>query len=423
MSEYNTNPIVKRIAIKANCVFETPALIGSGVSGNTDSDVLRDNNGNAFLPGSTIAGVLKSLSSDTATLFGENDAISPLWVYDANLEDATIITLDGVEIGRDNKVALESKKYDYEAVCAKFTLRLLLTIREKDKGYEGLLAKLIGVINSGIVSFGAKTRRGFGRVSCEGVYSFSFDLCKGNETELKKWIDFEWKNQDGFTKEEGEHSQSDYKKITALIRLDGSVMIRDTRNIYDDIEEGDAPDYKHLSVGGKPAILGTSWAGAFRSGLYRLLAQKYPENAKKYLDEVFGYVSEEECEPSKIIFGASFLKPVNKDTDGYLKISRVKIDRFTGGAAAGALFSETPWYGGETTLEVRYPKNRGDIRELIMLGLDAADKGFIAIGGETSVGRGFISITKVRDEDGGVSICGAKQELKAKIEKTGGESA
>jgi CRISPR/Cas system CSM-associated protein Csm3 (group 7 of RAMP superfamily) len=134
MCKDNTNPVIKRIAVKAECKFDTPALIGSGFGENTDSDILRDKTGNAFLPGSTIAGVLRSLS-ESKELFGELDNISPLWVYDAELYDsegqpAKVIELDGVALDRLNKVAKDSAKYDYEAVdCdTAFTLHFLLTI-------------------------------------------------------------------------------------------------------------------------------------------------------------------------------------------------------------------------------------------------------------------------------------------------------
>jgi len=434
MRNSNEKPVLKRIAIKAECCFTTPALIGSGLSENTDNDILRDKNDNAFLPGSTVAGVLKETVSDARMLFGEGN-ISPLWVFDAELIDsndraAEVIELDGVELDKVNKTAIDSKKYDYEAIetGSKFTLRLLLTIREKKSAedFEDSLINIISALKSGYVAFGAKTRRGFGTVECNSAVKREFDLANGNIKELNDWIDFEWdtgswKNVDGgtfFDKSEA---------ITAKLSLTGSIMIRDTRNIYDDLpSNGTVPDYKHISSNGKPVIFGTSWAGAFRSGLYRLLESAYPGKAKKYLDSVFGYVykkkedGKEESEPSEIIFDSSFLKKSNPRENGYRSVTRVKIDRFTGGAADSALFTEMPWYGGETTLRIRYTKGREDIRELILLGLDGLNKGIIQIGGESSVGRGFFEVIEVSGAAG--SVDGPKLELKTALEnfKIGG---
>jgi CRISPR/Cas system CMR subunit Cmr4 (Cas7 group RAMP superfamily) len=203
-------------------------------------------------------------------------------------------------------------------------------------------------------------------------------------------------------------------------------MIRDTRNIYVDTE-GKVPDYKHISISGdKPAILGTSWAGAFRSGLHRLLKQKYPDRTEAYLNEVFGYIpddseaDESAAIVSKIIFGASFLEVSDNKTEGYRNVVRVKIDRFTGGAAGGALFTERPWYGGKTTLEISFPKGREDIKELLLLGLDGIDKGIMQVGGESAIGRGFFKVTTNVTVDGKEeSIDKSKQNLVNAIERAG----
>ncbi|MCL1791948.1 MAG: RAMP superfamily CRISPR-associated protein [Peptococcaceae bacterium] len=454
----NTNPVVKRIAVKASCVFISPALIGCGFGENTDSDVLRDRNGEAFLPGTTVAGVLRSIVSDAKVLFGKQegetdrpDIISPLWVFDAKLttsdqRTANVVEIDGVALGRENKVANEKEKYIFEAVetGTRFTLRFLLTIRENDrgKGYETLLKKTIGVLKSDSIALGAKTRRGFGATQCYCVVKREFDLQKDNVAALEKWLNFDWdleqSNPEDWECAESEDFFGSDETFTVKLKLDGSIMIRDTRNVYDDYSEKEkeekVPNYKHISSANKPVIFGTSWAGAFRSGLFRLLKQRYPssqnpDKVEQYLDEVFGYVEKLEdeikarAEASQVVFGTSFLKEIDNRVDGYRRITRVKIDRFTGGAADGALFMEMPWYGGETTLAIRYPRDRVDIRQLILLGLDAINHGIIQIGGETSVGRGFFKITDVVDSKGPVLIDEPKQELRKFLDDIGTKKA
>jgi CRISPR/Cas system CSM-associated protein Csm3 (group 7 of RAMP superfamily) len=436
MKNENKNPVVKRIAVKVDCEFASPALIGTGYGENTDNDVLRDSDGKPFLPGSTVAGVLRSLLPGAKSLFGEDDRMSPLWVLDAELA-GKIIALDGVALDRENKVALDEKKYDYEAIVtgAKFTLRLLLTIRANDKKdvLESCLKKLIGALQSGCVSFGAKTRRGFGRVKCVSAFTREFDLAPGNTDVLNAWTDFDWANPDGWRKAESEAYDADFETLIARLKLDGSIMIRATSNIYEGLDENEeAPDYKHISVGGKPVILGTSWAGAVRSGLYRLLVSKpkpkLGDGAKEYLKTVFGTVEEadkdkaERIEVSRVTFGASMLEARDTKTQGYRAVTRVKIDRFTGGAADGALFTEKPWYGGETTLEIRYPKGQEDIRELLVLALDGIDKGLIQIGGESAVGRGFFKVTSVNGSPLSKLTEKPKESLIAAIQKAGVKS-
>ena len=425
MDNENTNPITKRIAIKADCTFASPALISSGFGENTDNDLLRDSSDKPFLPGSTVAGVLRSLCPEADTLFGVDDRISPLWVFDSEL-DGEIIELDGVALDQENKVALEQKKYDYEAIAtgAAFTIRLLLTIRsvDKNKGFEALLEKLIGMLKAGDVSLGAKTKRGFGRINCNEVNKLEFDLSPGNTDALNRWLDFDWKNATGWETAKSEAYTANTEKLTVKLKLDGSIMIRDTRNIYEGLQANEKePDYKHISIGGKPVILGTSWAGAFRSGLYRLLYPKFQDKARKYLTSVFGFVTEDDkqAEVSLVTFGMSILEEADIKTEGYRSITRVKIDRFTGGAAGGALFIEKPWYGGETSIEIRYPKGRKDIQELLILALEGIDKGLIQIGGESAVGRGFFNVLSINDEPLLKFISVKKQNLIGAIGEAG----
>ncbi|MDR1321969.1 MAG: RAMP superfamily CRISPR-associated protein [Gracilibacteraceae bacterium] len=441
MRNDNLNPVIRRIAVKANCILRTPALIGSGFGENTDSDVLRDASGAPFLPGSTVAGVLRFLCSEAETLFGEADSVSPLWVFDSEFLGASVVEFNGVELDYDNKVTREKKKYDFEAIDtgAGFTLRLLLTIREDDKSkdYETLLKKLLGALKFGGLAFGAKTRRGFGRVECVSVDQRAFELTEGNKKGLQNWLDFleydeesridGWKRPDGWEKASTDEFSSKYSTLAATLTIDGSIMIRDTRNVYRGLREGEkAADCAHISSAGEPVVLGTSWAGAFRSGLYRLLKQKFPAKAETYLNSVFGYVKEASYDRktvaavSQIIFGASFLEAVDENIDGYRNITRVKIDRFTGGAANGALFSEKPWYGGKTTVEIRFPKGRDDIKELLLLGLDGIDKGLMQVGGETAVGRGFFQLADDAAVDGiKTTVSGPKLKLADAIQKAG----
>ncbi|MDR1160591.1 MAG: RAMP superfamily CRISPR-associated protein, partial [Syntrophomonadaceae bacterium] len=410
----------------------SPALIGGGYSENTDNDILRYGSSDAFLPGSSIAGVLRSLCPDEVALFGGQDNISPLWVFDSALNNVTVIELYGVALDRENKVALEQKKYDYEAIStgAGFTIRLLLTIRKGDtsKDFEGLLKKIVGAIKSGNVAFGAKTRRGFGWVSCISAVKREFDLSPGNAAALREWIGFDWENADGWSDAEGEDFSSLLETMTVKLALSGSIMIQYRHNIYEDLGANEkVPDYKHISIGGKPVILGTSWAGAISSGLYRLLKPRYPGKIGSYLYDVFGYNPEsgengtdDDMRVSQITFGASTLTATNLTTDGYRSITRVKIDRFSGGAADGALFCEKPWYGGETALEMRYPANRDDdIKELLFLAFECIDKGIFQVGGEGSIGRGFFKIMAINGNPPEAVLGNPKQALAEAIQRAG----
>ena len=115
------------------CKFRqaAPLRIGAGESEDSDSDVMTDMRGVPFIPGSGIAGVLRTyLSGDEADwLFGpvwsgtEEKAIreSRVLVSDAvlprNLKDGAfrIVTRDGVGIN-DRGTVEQGAKYDFEVV-------------------------------------------------------------------------------------------------------------------------------------------------------------------------------------------------------------------------------------------------------------------------------------------------------------------
>jgi CRISPR/Cas system CMR subunit Cmr4 (Cas7 group RAMP superfamily) len=194
-------------------------------------------------------------------------------------------------------------------------------------------------------------------------------------------------------------------------------MVRDFNNIRGD------EDYVHMSSNGDPVIFGTSWAGAIKHGLLNLLGPK----SQPFLDDVFGKMETKNGKnvttPSEATVHASKLEGGN-----YFTATRVKIDRFTGGASDGALFTERPYAGGTTTLTIEYPKDDKAIEELFSLAIEAMDKGLLTIGGETAIGRGVFRLDKSEGsvkKDGATEICfdAPRTKLAKKIEETGGTAS
>lgn len=68
--------------------------------------------------------------------------------------------------------------------------------------------------------------------------------------------------------------------------------------------------------------------------------------------------------------------------------TRVKIDRFTGGAYESALFAEQPVFGGRFTLGLSLRAPTDAEVGLLLLVLKDLWTGFLPVGGSSSVGRG-----------------------------------
>ena len=402
------NPVVSRTYYYVSVRLMSPISIHGNESYYTDSDVLVNGSGEPFIPGPSIAGAVRGYlekGSKDSCIYGYTDGekgrMSSVFISDLYFDrDATIGTRDRVALGSGKTV---ENKFDLQMVETGITgtMRFEYVKRAEDKyQFENEFARIVYGINRGEIRFGSDKTRGFGRLKVEKIAEKSFEkgawaewikFLPTDETALK-WEPFEeWSNN---------HAEADakYVSIKVPLKLSGGISIRrySTR-------PGEA-DFEHLTCNDKPVIPGSSWNGAIRADARRLLRELRCKDIDKKLDEWFGFVKvksgigkntnddsqgalqKEKAKQSMIIFGESVLegsKPV--------PMTRNKINRFTGGTVAGALYSEIAYFGGTTTLEILI-KEEGDYKPLIglvSLILEDISAGYVAVGGQTSVGRGI----------------------------------
>lgn len=98
--------------------LKSPLALGSGISDNTDSDVLLDSRGVPYIPATSIAGVIRhSVDEDTAReLFGTiqsgSGEMSKVLTYDAVCTgENTVSVRDSVRL--KDKVAEDTGKFDF----------------------------------------------------------------------------------------------------------------------------------------------------------------------------------------------------------------------------------------------------------------------------------------------------------------------
>ena len=140
-----------------------------------------------------------------------------------------------------------------------------------------------------------------------------------------------------------------------------------------------------------PVVPGTSWAGAFRHRIEELAGG----SGKALTDEWFGKVEtggNGNKTRSRITFSESQISG-----GAFKEITRNAIDRFTGGAADGALYTEKTYYGGDTELKIVIKSDSIDENFGNALAAAIADLhgGYLAVGGLTAVGRGLFKVTAV----------------------------
>ena len=429
--------ILERWVIQGRLILETPAHFGSGDADPlTDMPLLMDEvEGNPLLPGTSIAGALRNYlrereygygkaetkNSKTALLFGssrvdEEGKQSPLIIDDARGTSAGFELRDGVAIDPETRTTADDKKFDMQLLAAgsAFDLRFELVVcNGNSQALRDALFTALAGLEKGEITLGARKRRGFGQVTVKDWQVFKFDLTTkdglinwlGSEQGLKspqKQPGADLAAKLGAVITEEEMKQDDKRSsahLTAHFAIDGTLLIRSGFG-----ETGNSPDTVHIRSARPgheksiPIIPGTSLAGVLRQRALKIARTVAPDNDKKiaqgFVDSMFG--------PSEIKPGEKHAKASRvsiKETEikdsTQLVVTRVKIDRFTGGAYESALFSEQPEIGKPSTHSVTLDLTLRDPQDaelgLLLLLLKDLWTGDLPIGGESSVGRGRLN--------------------------------
>jgi len=399
--------------------LDSPMSIGSGKETETDGDIILNSNNEPYIPGTSLAGIYRSLfdKEKQETFFGyidgEKHLQSPIIVYDGqclNYNRGDISNRDSVKLD-EYKVAETGAKFDFQ--IAETGLEFVSYI-ELDKNHtkemENAIENIIlPALNSGKISLGHKTTRGYGKVSV--IYQKKeFDL--DTDCGLNCWLDFDMFDDNNWSTDEKDELipkkyTTDFEIIKIPLVQKGAVSIR--RYVTNAGEN--QPDYEQLTLKDeRPVIPGTSWAGAFR----HRIAGYGVENQK--INDLFGYISTnraiKESKKSKIYFSETIL------LDGESKqITRNSIDRFSAGTKEGALFTERTYYNGKTELEIRLNTNDIDILMIKLVYACVLDLclGYLAVGGLTAVGHGMFELDKNRN----ITINDKEVDIREKLK--GGE--
>lgn len=434
--------LVARYAITGVLVLDSTAHFGSGEIGETvDMLLLRDPiDGSVFLPGSSLAGALRSFLGDyllgygitespenareIGSLFGgargdQNSDKSPLTVFDCRLLVQPLIEVrDGVAISPETGTAEEGHKYDLEVLPrgTRFSLHLELDISavEAEVGLLSMLMVIMRGLEEGEIPLGSRRTRGFGRCHVENWHVKRFDL-----DSRSGWLD--WLGTlpevngpsladppcDNFmtalqaTAPEVKPCISDDRRQRMLVKL--LLRFKDGLLVRSNGITPEAADVSHI-VSAKEALLpGTSLAGVLRAQASRIahVVRSRPGDADYWVNAVFGprpRRKEDETNTSEEnrLRASQIRVSEGVITDGVsLRVNRIKIDRFTGGVIDTGLFDEEPLYGGQTELHLELRRQKDEGAEefqakmgLVLLAVKDLIAGELNVGGSGAVGRG-----------------------------------
>ena len=415
-------------------ILASPLALGSGDNKNTDRDLLLNSRKEPYIPASSIAGVIRESllryfgedKKDTVYQYlgevkkaNENDSESSkkesrIIFYDAVLKSKSpkhISTRDSVSLD-EYRTAKRGAKFDMEILeaGAHFCTYLEQNILEGDD--REFAEKIISRLFEDNLLFGGKSMRGYGEIKIITVGWNHFDLT--NTEGLEKWLEFDVYEEKGWRPFEKRFSkQKENQGIILHLKQAGGISVRRyTTAVRDPDSLIPQPDYEQLTAHSYnrdlkakenpvplPVIPGTSWAGAFRHRMEEFGVDTSSKNS------IFGYVEQSEGKKhvradrsdnrkrSKIRFSESRIENAKEKI-----LSRNALDRFSGGTAERALFTEKTYYGGNTSLTISWlgkeKMSEGDQKALAAAVADL-HFGFLAVGGEISIGRGRFTVEDI----------------------------
>lgn len=409
-------------------------MIGSGEEETSDSDVLRDSDGEVYIPGTSLAGVsrhfLDTVGINTNDIFGkidnEKDYESKIKFFDASaVNEVSTSVRDSVRLV--DKISLDGSKFDYEIAeaGAEFIFKIELDLdnsekklieRDADKVEEmKICSYIINGFRNGDIRIGGKTTRGFGVVDIQDIKYLQLDLKKKEDMDNYINLDRSWSEVNKeFSCEELEKAKYDsvYETIERDFSLKSFLFIRDygsTKKVED--EESKFVDAQTLTnAKGNPVIPGPSIAGVIRSHCRKILDKVGYGTEKErqdFINKLFGYETEvgedgkmsrenEEKIKSKVLVKECELE---KDSVVFLNRTRTAIDRFSGSALqTGALFTgniacrNDDKQPEKITISIKIKNDFKDMKlakSLINTCLDDLGNGLIAFGGNTGIGAGI----------------------------------
>jgi len=418
-----------RWVVTGDLEFESPVLMAVTPEIDTvDSTILRDEKtGRPKLTGATLAGALRSHladviagyrkeePADVCKIFGSSHGDdsgfqSVLITFDSLAKDGyTTEIRDGVALDSESRTAEEHKKFTVEMLSAgaTFPLRFELLV-EADSDEQELLTYLVTALEgleNGDIRFGTRKSRGLGKCKVRRWRVKRYNLTTqegwlewlatdhgaplehiGAEERLRPLIEEEFGASLGVLTD-ARH----YALFEISLRIEGGLLIRSPGLTPD------APDVSHLETrtsGSKssPIISGTSLAGALRNASLRVAqaARMKQGDAEAWINKLFGPRIGEDKRDTPSASRVIVEEAVVEDSI-FLQPTRVKIDRFTGGAMEARLFTEEPVYGGvfRSRIIVKDPKKE-EIGLLLLCFRDLIT-GEVPIGGSASAGRGTVT--------------------------------
>lgn len=373
-----------RYQITAAC--RTPLRTG-GADGDTEA-VLRDGQGLAVLQGASLAGALRAWLKTNAApelvegLMGSQRVTGRLIVSDALFDPgAEQYIRPRLRIDPATGAAALGRKFDVAHIGAGANLCFSLTWlgdREHEDELEAV-EQMLAALHSGEIRLGAQKSNGFGWVKLTGTKQ-TFDMKKAEARDA--WLD---DNEEYECVSLHLPEAADRRRVifTVTGRAD-SILVRSP---YGEQMDGGSCT-PNLTEGGRPVLPGSSVKGAVRARAEAIAGAAGLD--EEWFQSLFGRDAKDgdNGRPGQIWFEDARLDDRRK------KITRIRINKFTGGVIRGGLFQEEP-VNSAVTLRISMPGGDPAACALVLYALRDLGMGLYSLGSGGAIGRGYVAVRKI----------------------------
>lgn len=381
----------KAVRYEVTAVTETP--LRTGPSDGSIDRVLRHRDGQAFLQAASLAGALrgwleKQDKNAANALFGSQEKSGQLIVSDMEIkekaaksaEDTTIQLRPRLRINGKMGSAADGGKFDVAHIARGTVMKFSLTWlgAESDTDGPAQIEQMLGALHAGEIRLGGQKSNGFGRVALT-VRSQTYHMT--DKADREAWLHDQF---DGKTLELPEICTANVCTFTVNGVAD-SILIKDA---VPHIKKDGTQFTGNIKENGTAVLPGSSVKGAVRA---RVQAIADLLDCSESVDALFGRGA---AQGDNGIAGRVRFTDVVLDKAKEQMISRIRINKFTGGVIRGGLFTEEPLKSG-VTLTITAPQDDICGCALLVYALRDLGLGLYNLGSGGAVGRGYIKVSRI----------------------------
>lgn len=365
---------------------------------NADTEtVLRGSDGRYRIQGSSLAGAFREWIKQHAdchtdeALFGSQSVRGSLRISDGVFsEDTKLILRPRLRINEKTGSAADGGKFDVAHLESGSEFRFTITWL----GFPGRLKEtetvecMLGALHHGKIQLGAQKSNGFGCVSLR-VKKQCFDLFDAEDRNA--WL------TDCFTGADLDLPEASDNDVAFLLTGFADNLLVKASAAEHTARGSITPN---LTENEMPIIPGSSVKGAIRAQIGRILdCLELPETTS---DNLFG---REAVDGDNGIAGKIRVEEITVPDSKTEKITRIRINRFTGGVIRSGLFTEEP-ISGPIRLKLTLPSEEKAGCMLLLYALRDLGLGLYNLGSGGSIGRGTLHVSELRvDAPGDRNIC------------------